>query len=68
MRSWAMACYAAYAVVLVAEEVLRTLSFGFGWSEVLIRSVFGIVLLCTVGVALRCGIRKATQPDGSADS
>ena len=68
MRSWAMACYAVYAVVLVAKETLSTLSFGFGWGEVILRSVFGIVLLCTVGVALRCAIRKAIQPDGSPDS
>ena len=29
MRSWAMACYAVYAVVLVAEEVLRHLVLWF---------------------------------------
>ena len=64
MRPWAMACYAAYAVVLVAEEVLGALSLGFGWNEVLFRSVFAIALLCTVGVALRRVIRRAAQPDG----
>ena len=68
MRPWAMACYAAYGVVLVAEEVLGALSLGFGWNEVLFRSVFAIVLLCTVGVALRSAIRRVAQPDGLVDS
>jgi len=68
MRSWAMASYAACAVVLVANEVLGTLSLGFGWNEVLLRSVIAIVLLCTVGVALGRAIRKAAQPDAPADS
>jgi hypothetical protein len=67
MRPWAMACYAAYAVVLVAEEALGPLSLGFGWNEILFRSVFAIVLLCTVGVALRRAIRGAAQPDGLVD-
>ena len=59
--------YAAYAVVLVAEEVLGALSLGFGWNEVLFRSVFAVILLCTVGVALRCAIPKVAQPDGLVD-
>jgi hypothetical protein len=68
MRPWAMACYAAYAVVLVAEEVLGALSLDFGWNEVLFRSVFAIALLYTVGVALRRVIRRAAQPDGLVGS
>jgi hypothetical protein len=67
MRSWAMVCYAGCAVVLVANEVLDALSLGFGWNEVLLRSVIAIVLLCAVGVALGHAIRKASQPDAPAD-
>ena len=62
-----MVCYAGCAVVLVANEVLDALSLGFGWNEVLLRSVIAIVLLCAVGVALGHAIRKASQPDAPAD-